>query len=317
MNETISIVVPVYNRAAYIGSAVESVLQQSYGDWELILVDDGSTDGSGSLCEKLAAADERVAVFHSENGGVSHARNLGLSHACGEYVMFLDADDTLLPDALQTLAACAADADLVVGGIQMSDGRVFRVTEQERSYESAAETAQHFDSLFANAFYSSPCSKLYRRKAITARFSETDSYGEDVLFNLDFLESCGRIRVIPQVIYFYRLDVGDSLTKAFVPQIDRFLSRMFDRVFAVIGDTPLIRRTMSYSLMDKLLTQTIRLMHSGKSFAEKHALIKAWSSNQILNDERIDPAGLKNEKHRIMLHLYRTGCILCIMMLCR
>ena len=279
MNETISIVVPVYNRAAYIESAVESVLQQSYGDWELILVDDGSTDGSGSLCEKLAAADERVAVFHSENGGVSHARNLG--------------------------------------GIQMSDGRVFRVTEQERSYESAAETAQHFDSLFANAFYSSPCSKLYRRKAITARFSETDSYGEDVLFNLDFLESCGRIRVIPQVIYFYRLDVGDSLTKAFVPQIDRFLSRMFDRVFAVIGDTPLIRRTMSYSLMDKLLTQTIRLMHSGKSFAEKHAIIKAWSSNQILNDERIDPAGLKNEKHRIMLHLYRTGCILCIMMLCR
>ena len=89
----ISVIVPVYNVEQRIGLCIESVMNQSYSDWELILVDDGSSDRSGAICDEYVVRDARIRVFHKENGGVSTARNLGLDMACGEWVVFLDGDD--------------------------------------------------------------------------------------------------------------------------------------------------------------------------------------------------------------------------------
>lgn len=101
----ISVIVPVYNTKAYLGRCVDSLLRQTYRDLEIILVDDGSTDGSGELCDSYAAGDERVRVFHKENGGSSSARNLGLDKAAGEYVGFVDSDDYVDPDMYERLYA--------------------------------------------------------------------------------------------------------------------------------------------------------------------------------------------------------------------
>lgn len=115
----VSIIIPVYNTKDYLSRCIESVLNQSYVDFELLLVDDGSTDGSGEICDSYSKKDPRVCVFHKENGGVSSARNLGLSYASGEWVYFVDSDDELLPDGLQVLVDCVnEDTDLVMGGYE-------------------------------------------------------------------------------------------------------------------------------------------------------------------------------------------------------
>ena len=114
----LSIIVPVYNTATYLPACLDSILSQGFTDFEVLLVDDGSSDGSGAICDKYAEADSRVRVFHQENGGVSSARNLGLSQAKGEWIYFVDSDDEMLPDGLQTLVDCISDdVDIVMGGI--------------------------------------------------------------------------------------------------------------------------------------------------------------------------------------------------------
>ena len=98
----ISVIVPVYNAEKYLHRCIDSILSQTFTDFELLLIDDGSKDGSGAICDEYAAKDNRVRVFHKENGGVSSARNLGLDNACGEWVTFVDADDYVRPSYLAT-----------------------------------------------------------------------------------------------------------------------------------------------------------------------------------------------------------------------
>lgn len=117
MPPTVSIIIPVYNTKQYLPRSIGSVLNQSFSDFELILVDDGSTDGSGEVCDSFSQRDNRIRVFHKENGGVSSARNVGLGHAKGYWVYFVDSDDELLPEGLQTLVNCISDkVDIVMGG---------------------------------------------------------------------------------------------------------------------------------------------------------------------------------------------------------
>ena len=99
----LSVIVPVYKAEAVLETCVASVLAQTFSDWELLLIDDGSPDGSGKLCDDYAAQDSRVRVFHKPNGGVSSARNLGMAEAVGDYILFIDADDWIAPESCQTL----------------------------------------------------------------------------------------------------------------------------------------------------------------------------------------------------------------------
>lgn len=112
--QLISIIVPVYNEETYLPRCIESVLSQGYSTIELLLIDDGSTDSSGAICDKYAAQDDRIRVFHKENEGVSKTRNLGISKASGEWVLFLDSDDYLLEDALLTLITQAQKTGTLV-----------------------------------------------------------------------------------------------------------------------------------------------------------------------------------------------------------
>ena len=113
----VSIVTPVYNKAKYISDCIESLLQQDFDDFEIIVVDDGSFDDSGRICDEKAAQDSRIRVIHTENGGVTAARRKGVEQASGDYIMFVDADDRLLPGAIKTLynAITDSDADEVIG----------------------------------------------------------------------------------------------------------------------------------------------------------------------------------------------------------
>ena len=116
MAPTVSIIVPVYNAEKTIGRCIDSILGQQYTDFELLLVDDGSKDGSGAICDSYALADSRVQVIHKENTGVSDTRNIGISRARGVYLQFLDSDDWITPDATKLLVEAAGEhnCDLVI-----------------------------------------------------------------------------------------------------------------------------------------------------------------------------------------------------------
>lgn len=116
MTPTVSIIVPIYNAEKHLNRCIGSILNQEYTDCELLLVDDGSTDSSGAICDGYAAKDSRIHVIHKENSGVSDTRNLAIDKACGTYLQFLDSDDWITPDATKLLVRAAKehDCDLVI-----------------------------------------------------------------------------------------------------------------------------------------------------------------------------------------------------------
>ena len=129
-----SVIVPVYNRENMIASVIDSVVSQSYSSWELLLIDDGSTDSTAEVCKRYAAQDERVRYFYKDNGGVSSARNFGIREANGDYIVFLDSDNSLMLDMLEKLNKAIIgeeDVDFVVYGFNTSASSQWVPTERE------------------------------------------------------------------------------------------------------------------------------------------------------------------------------------------
>ena len=205
----VSIVVPVYNAAKSIRRCAESVLQQEYKDFELILVDDGSKDDSPAILDALAAKDERVKVIHQENAGASAARNHGIEAASGKYLQFMDADDWLSSDATKLMVRTAEDnqCDMVIADF-------YRVVGENLSRKgniltskvlSRREYAEFMMDAPADYYYGVLWNKLYRRDLIETyriRMDEDVSFCEDFLFNLEYVIHCERICALQVPVYY-------------------------------------------------------------------------------------------------------------------
>lgn len=205
----ISVIVPVYNSAATLRRTVDSVLAQEGCSWELLLVDDGSTDMSAPMCDAYALRDERCRAIHRPNGGVSRARNAGLEAARGEWIFFLDADDWIEPGTLTRLLSLARghDAPLAMCGVQLPD-RLSPPLSEEIVRVVDGETVR--ESLFREIFFSHYngflWNKLYRRDVIEGagiRFAEELRYNEDRLFVYDYLTRGGVARAVYTTAQLY------------------------------------------------------------------------------------------------------------------
>ena len=225
----ITIIVPVYNTSLYLSRCVASLVQQSYSDLEIILVDDGSTDGSGHLCDQLAEKDSRIVVIHKKNAGQGLARNNGIERSHGEYLAFVDSDDYMEPDSyLKVICKMKeAHADLCAFGYLQQDSsgnECFRVKISDKSYsgeEIRKKFVLHFfgDSMEEEELRGvSSCMSVYRRNIISKydiRFqSEREVFSEDTLFNLDYCYYAGSVITISDVLYHYCLK-EDSFTKGY------------------------------------------------------------------------------------------------------
>lgn len=200
--ETISVVIPVYNAEKTLSTCVEAILEQTYGDLELILVDDGSGDGSGALCDRIAATDSRVRVFHQMNQGVSAARNLGLAKANGEYITFLDADDIVPANYLEILCETCQNADIAICDVVSLCGEIelTRFTHQE-GLLNQSEALELL--LTRRKINSGPCAKLYRRSIVEGlKFPPLKAY-EDILFVRDAFCRAEQIAVTDRTEYRY------------------------------------------------------------------------------------------------------------------
>lgn len=209
----VSIIVPVYNAENFLRKCISSVLEQSYGDFELILVDDGSTDNSSVICREFAESDSRVIFIHRDNSGVSAARNSGLEIAKRKFIAFVDSDDYVERDWLkmQFEKITANDADVVVCGIKLSN------YERNISYaESTAYTNEELIAALQESGLLNPVfNKLYRREFISAGFRTGMKFGEDLLFNLEYFQHINKIAIVPKALYFYRKDNPMSATSNF------------------------------------------------------------------------------------------------------
>ena len=208
-----SVLVPVYNTAAWLRDCVDSVLAQGCGDFELLLVDDGSRDESGAICDAYAAADARVRVYHKENGGAFQSRVFAVSEAKGGYVLFLDSDDRLAPHALETLAAAIrdTDADCLIFGLRWDKpgGAEELVCPAAFCGRVITDRRAVLNLVLNDDSYNSLCRKCARRSCFDGRdFTPyySVSSGEDRLQSTQLLENASRFLFLPDVLYFYRFN---------------------------------------------------------------------------------------------------------------
>lgn len=243
----ISVITPVYNSEKYLDEAVQSVLKQSFTEWELLLINDGSTDGSGELCDRYLNLDKRIRVFHIENGGYGRARNLGLDNAEGEWVTFLDSDDHLAPGALQNMLNRGNDSDLVMALYQtIPEQTMLKEAGVCRRFETLNEMSQAFSQLYEPYFFLSVCSKLYRKTILKDKFDVGNgSLIGEWLFNFHIMPLCNGISFVPEFAYYYRSNDHISTISHFHSEWLYLSKLVYDKVTGLFPNESEIESYMS------------------------------------------------------------------------
>lgn len=227
---TVSIIVPVYNAENYLHKCINSLLSQNFSDFELILVNDGSKDKSGEICDEYAKNDDRIKVIHKENGGVSSARNRGLDEAQGKYIMFCDSDDFVKEEFCAPLLSLANDDEdcLVFSGITELCGDNVKEDLCSKYHEGECITLTNteFCDLFVELSINTPFllmnmpyNKLFARSVIekhNLRYDTNINYNEDFIFNLLYLDKVSTVKIYNNSIYNYYTDTPGSLCKKYV-----------------------------------------------------------------------------------------------------
>lgn len=287
MEPLISIIVPVYNVENYLVACVDSILSQCDTNIEVLLIDDGSTDKSGEICDIFAQKDKRVRAWHIENGGVSRARNYGMKHICGEYFMFVDSDDELSRNALVELRKAMSreqNADVIIYGtcVIRDDGR-YSATPEEGKY-SRAEFGQIYINLYQKFLINSPCNKLYRASLLddTTVFPAEMSLGEDLIFCNSYLRKCVTFCLLDQALYIYKQRKRESLTTKYYSRLfELYYTHYLDVVHTICqlgGHCEGVVQEVLYKMYFKYIKQAIGMISRNENSAtwhEKYAEIRS------------------------------------------
>lgn len=249
----ISVIVPAYNAEKTLGQCVESILGQSFVNFELIIVDDGSKDRTAAICDDYAARDPRVKVVHKRNGGVGAARNSGLDIAGGEFIAFVDSDDTVKDVYLADLYDhIDDDVDLVI-----SNASVFKYGRWiGEKYEAVSVRDDDFDEIFAkNILHTSPWSKLYRASVIAEhniRFPDDMPIGEDAVFLLTCMAYSGAVCVTDNADYLYNSADGQLTKKLYGFNKEKQISSKIDEAVDLVAGRKNVRTSRAVSRLDRI-----------------------------------------------------------------
>lgn len=220
-NILISVIIPVYKAEKYLNKCIDSVLNQTFKNFELILVDDGSPDNSGAICDEYAKKDSRIKVVHKQNGGSSSARNAGIKVAQGEFINFIDSDDTIPNDSLENLIKVQKenDADFVCGVLESSySNNAIQKIPFINKYFDLHEIIDADSEIFLSKHFRGPCTKLFRRSILQEEhlfFNEDILYGEDTIFVYEYLSKCKKVQCANIVVYNYLRNEESLSTRAF------------------------------------------------------------------------------------------------------
>lgn len=200
----VSIIVPIYNVEKYLKRCVESLINQTYKNIEILLIDDGSTDNSGKICDELERIDNRIKVYHKENGGLGSARNYGYKYAAGEHILFLDSDDYIELNTIENMMEYSG-YDIVCCGFDRVDEKTKKVYSQEMIKMPFDELEITDETIMEAAFLSpSGWGKLFRKELLSnIEFSEDKRAIEDTLFYLEVIPKAKKIKYIKKILWHY------------------------------------------------------------------------------------------------------------------
>ena len=308
----VSIIVPVYNVEKYLAKCIDSIIAQEYDDWELILVNDGSSDSSKAICEEYCIKDNRISLYNQENAGPSAARNLGIKKAKGKYITFIDSDDYVTPTYLMDLVKY--DSDIIASGFDLW---YFNGKPTERKTYDKLGTYSLSDNNIGEAIaigeykylWHSPCCKLYYRELLISNnllFNEKLNYGEDHLFNLTVLLHCTRITLVPVSNYIYTHYGNLSLTSRSVP---------YEIMFIYIIELYHLRlkfnysnveyKEFSYNQIANYYWQTVYTLY--RTEKDKQKRNKALKEINLQIPYQIRNCGLLPRRYKFMRIIYRTS----------
>ena len=265
----ITIIVPVYNAEKHVRECLESIIAQTFTGWECVLVDDGSKDNSGSICDEYAQRDHRFRVIHKKNGGASSARNVGLNNINTPFFTCVDVDDRISPQFISKLLEYK-DSDMAIGGcVVVSNGeKYYRKVDKVYTYllpENADKLNVNVSDPRISCFYAT-WGKLFKTSIVRNMgidYPENLRLGEDTVFNLRYVKNCRRITFFPDVIYKY---FNDTNPEKYAMDYADFI-RHHDAVFKVIEETEIkqnvrlsgLRKGMESAYFSSLLSKLKKL----------------------------------------------------------
>lgn len=302
----ISIVIPLYNVAQYVAACLDSCQAQTLQDWEVLIVNDGSSDESGSIAAEYARQDLRIRYFEQENQGAVVARNVGIHHASGQWITFLDADDRLTPDALQLLynGVCLNNSDISVGTFAICDEAGKVVRKKSAQYEGENTPEGFACALLTERISFTLCGKLFRKKLFERVVPMPElKIGEDAFITLQLFNGTSRIAMVSEVVYLYvqrQSSVTHSPTQAAINTILKFVEATIgyyrEQIFF---NAPEFTVSLNYFIIKEYFSY---LRMGGKY---THTSVRDMLENYCLKDRvacRMTPSW-----RLMMLKTYRTG----------
>lgn len=291
-NDLISIIVPVYNVEKYLVKCLDSIINQTYKYLEIILIDDGSTDGSGRICDEYAKKDNRIKVLHKGNGGLSSARNVGLDMSAGQYIAFVDSDDWLELDMYEYLMKNRAVDGITVCGYYQGDEKIYntcKIAEKYLGYKSWYEAVNividtDFDTIInrkkGTVVGNYAWNKLYKREVFNnIRYPENRLY-EDMFIFPKLAKAAKILKFLPEAKYWYRYRPG-SITKSISVKNDKdlILARLeYEKIFS--------KERFKYDQC-RLLTSHAYLRLANSYFCSSQIQVNKKEINKIMNNLKI------------------------------
>ncbi|WP_088012484.1 glycosyltransferase family 2 protein [Gottfriedia acidiceleris] len=254
----VSIIIPIYNSEKFLNNTVESVLNQTYENFELILINDGSTDTSAQICDAFAKIDHRIQVHHISNNGPGNARNLGISLAKGNYIQFVDSDDSIEFNMVEQLVKYMISemVEVVVCGMKNLDPpNQATISSYPAKLSLDNEIKNDFVHLLKLGLAYSPVNKMYRKSIIdeyNIKFNDDLLIGEDALFNIKYFSKCSKVFIYDKPLYIYHQRVG-SLTKRIFHEKEMAQMLLYQKMTEFLGNelaSDTVRELNAYYLME-------------------------------------------------------------------
>lgn len=297
----ISIIIPVYNVEKFLDRCLESVTNQTYTDFECILVNDGSTDNSGNICDRWAKKDSRFKVIHQNNQGVSIARNMGLDNAMGEYIVFIDSDDWVEQSYLSDLIINSTSDIVISGTVVEKDDTCLSINSplSDKTFEFNDTAIEDIKHLIKSTLIFGPYVKLYKSSIIkkhNIKFNTYYDYGEDLLFVFEYLKYVNTISTIINANYHYRQHSSNTLSK-------KYRHNFFDInyfQYAVVRDLLLHKNVYKSAVKDIMNTRLYGVIYDSIFQYQYINFTDFYQHNKkILSILELNDSSIKNAKFPI------------------
>lgn len=298
----ITIIIPVYNSQLTLDKCIDSILSQSFQDFEIILINDGSIDNSRELCEIWSNKDSRIRVLHQENKGPGAARNQGIKHSKGDWITFVDSDDYLDKSYLNNFCLGDCNYQLSIQGFERVDEKGYSLGETysfENHYIKDISTISS-DLLLKLFFYGQTCGKLYQTKTLIEKqifFPENFRLSEDHCFYLDYLTSINCIKINEGIGYKYQMANNESLT-----QILRPFDELYQRKFIINKLTD--RFFQRYNISNKEIREKINYFSVCGSI---NVLLRSLYNSHFTKNERLEKLELLLEDNAEIKYKYKPN----------